>query len=92
MTFIKSKKYQVDMNLYELKVLRAKFCAETLKMLYEGKVAICYDESTFDRTNFNHKSWVRKGQKNVQKKGQLSQRISLISAVDSTGKFYYSLM
>jgi hypothetical protein len=61
MTYIKSKLYHVNMNDYELKVMRAQFSIKILELLYAGKVAINYDESTFDRSNFSNKSWVRKG-------------------------------
>jgi hypothetical protein len=83
--------YQTNPNVPILKAKRAVFSEIYLKLLADGYVAINYDESVYDCSNYNRYTWAKMGKKSKQYHHKINPRLTIIAAVDSTGRLYTAL-
>jgi hypothetical protein len=62
-----------------------------IPLLADGRRVICIDETFLPYLDFRKQKWGRKGQKNTLPTKDLSARINLICALDTSGKIYSAL-
>ena len=62
-----------------------------LELLKEGCLIINLDESWIAETNFVRKTWLPANAPGTFPLAPVSHRLSLITALDSEGRLYYSL-
>ena len=73
-------------------VQRQQCAIELFRHLKAGKRFINIDESWVASGDYRRRSWQRKGLSNSIPMKQVSPRITLVVALDSTGKIYASLL
>mgnify|MGYP006167868317 CR=1 FL=1 len=77
-----------DKNL----VLRQQFAKMMITLLLQGKTIISTDESWIGMSDFRRRKWQVPGTTNSIPQLRVADRISMISALDSNGSVYLSLL
>ncbi len=72
-------------------VLRQQYSLKLLNWFQAKKRIISIDETWLGMTDFRHHKWCKAGVKNSVSKALMTNRISMIVAVDNTGEVYLSL-
>ena len=72
-------------------VLRMKFAKMMLPLLASGKRVINIDESSIPFLDFRRHKWCPIGQRNTVSKKDLSPKVNLIAAVDTSGRAYAAI-
>jgi hypothetical protein len=90
--FQKVNYWNPDCNLKEFKFKRHYFAKFLIERMSEGYRIINLDESAIQCFSNNHRSWVRKGSKNKFKSKLVNPRVTLVTAIDSNGNKYMSLL
>ena len=78
-------------NFERCLVLRQQYAMKMLPMLDEGTRIINIDESWLNETNFIRKMWAPKDVSSTASLYAVSPRLSLLAAIDTTGRCWYAL-
>ena len=90
-SYRRAKKIPMQANLQRCKVLRQQYALSLLSLLASGKRVIQVDETWLNETNFTRRTWSRQGSANTVPIRAISPSLSLIAALDTDGKVYFSL-
>ena len=89
--FLRAKKFQPRANFNRCLVQRQQYALEMLKLLDQGKRVINLDETWLNETSFTRRAWAPKdGTGNVKLK-PVTPRLSMIAALDSDGRVWFTL-
>ena len=86
-----AKKVPIRSNSERCMVLRQKYALVMLDLLNTTKRVINVDESWLNDTSFQRKVWAPIGQSASVTRVAVSPRLSLIAALDTDGRVWYSL-
>ena len=78
-------------NSDKSKVLRQKYAFTVMNLLKEGHRIVNVDESNLDTLTFLRYGWQRKDLRATGLTKQLGARLTLIAAIDSDGRLWYTL-
>ena len=92
MRYRKIKGISMKANSPRNLVLRQQFALRLLGLNWPKKVIINIDESWIGMSDFRKYKWSLPNSTNSIRRLQIIPRISLILALDSTGKVYFSLL
>ena len=73
-------------------VCRQRFARKLIELLQEGKTILNVDETWLGMSDFRRRKWQAESTTNSVPHLQLAPRISMISALDSRGQIYLSLL
>lgn len=74
------------------KILRQIFSENLLEVDFDRKTVLNVDETWLGTTDFRRFKWCSKGENNSSPTKQMQPRISMITALDTRGKVYMSLV
>ena len=86
-----AKTVPIQSNLERSLVLRKQYSLRILPLLEAGKRIINVDESLLNQTRFLRRTWVPSGAPSTFREKQVAPRISLLLAVDTDGRLWFSL-
>ena len=92
MTYRKVLPIPIHGNSSKNLVLRQQFAKRMIQLLLEGKTIINFDESWIAMTDFRRRKWQAPNTNNSVAVLQTADRISMITALDSQGSVYLSLL
>ena len=72
-------------------VLRQHYAKIMIPLLLEGKRIINIDESSVPFMDYRRFKWAPRGTKNTFARKELSPKVNMIVALDTTGRVYVSL-
>ena len=86
-----TRKVPQQANTQRCLVLRQQYAMKMLELLKEDTLIINIDESWINETNYIRKLWLPPNSPGTVPIKAVSHRLSLITALDSEGRIYYSL-
>ena len=91
MGFRIAKTVPIQSNLERSLVLRQQYSLKILPMLESGRRIINVDESWLNNTRHLRKTWVPSDAPSTFREKQVVPRVSLILALDTDGRIWFSL-
>ena len=91
MSFRQAKKVPKQANTERCLVLRQQYALEVLPLLERGRRIVNVDESWLNESTFYRKLWAPKKAVNSVASRTVSPRLSLIAAIDTEGRVWFSL-
>ena len=86
-----AKTVPIQSNLERSLVLRQQYSPRILPLLEAGKRIINVDESWLNQTRHLRRTWVPSGAPSTFREKQVAPRVSLILALDTDGRLWFSL-
>ena len=91
LSFLKTKKLHPQANSVKVLVQRQQYALTLLRLMEHGKRVINIDETWLNETSFVRKVWAKKGGEGNLQLRAVAPRLSLIAALDTEGKVWFSL-
>ena len=92
MSFRKATKTAPQTNSDRCLIQRQEYAKQMLKLLEAGKRIVNVDESWLNDSTYFYQLWAPKHQANSVAKKTVTPRISVIAAMDTDGRIWYSLL
>jgi hypothetical protein len=89
--FLKTKKLHPQANSVKVLVQRQQYAITLLRLMELGRRVINIDETWINETSFDRKVWAKKGGEGNLHLRAVTPRLSLIAALDTDGKVWFSL-
>ena len=91
LSYVKVKKLQPNSNSMKAMILRQQYAMRLLSLIDIGKRIINVDETWLNETSFSRKVWATKNSQGNFNLNAVAPRISMIAAIDTSGKAWFSL-
>ena len=91
LSFVKAKKLHVNANSPKVMVQRQQYAIKMLELLEQGTRIINIDETWLNETSFIRNVWTDKKGFGNTRLNTVAPRLSMIAALDTDGKVWFSL-
>ena len=91
LSYVMGKKLHPQVNSDRCLVLRQQSALQMLTLLEQGKRVINLDETWLSEVSFVRKTWAARGGRGNAALNALSPRLSVIAAIDTDGRVWFSL-
>ena len=91
LSYLKAKKLHPNANSTKVLIQRQQYALALLDLLEQGKRIINVDETWLNETSFVRRLWARRGGDGNTRLNSVSPRLSMIAALDISGKVWFSL-
>ena len=91
-SYRRARLVSVQSNSVRCRVMRQQYALKMLELLQDGKRILNVDESWLSEISFQRKVWFPKDRPSTVTRQGVSPRISLIAALDTEGRVWFSLL